>query len=291
MRTTNKSMPDSNTQIQKLHFLKLGGSLITDKNHAHTHRPETLNRLAEEIAAARAEDAGLRLILGHGSGSFGHVVGKKFGTRQGVRNQSEWQGFAEVWWEAISLNRLVMDALHRAGLPAISFPPIASVIAHDAQVITWDLTPLSHALRAGLLPVVFGDVVFDLERGGTILSTEDLFAYLVRHLPQAAGLAAGRVLLAGIEAGVWDDFPSCNRLIGQITPESYAGLSVSLSGAQAADVTGGMASKVQHGLTLIQEIPGLEVWIFSGESPGTVGQALLGQQVGTVIHTGKHNPG
>jgi isopentenyl phosphate kinase len=218
------------------------------------------------------------------------VVGKKHGTRQGVRNQSEWQGFAEVWWEAIALNRLVMDALHGAGLPAISFPPIASVIAHDAQVTNWDLTPLSHALRAGLLPVVFGDVIFDLERGGTILSTEDLFAYLIRHLPQAAGLVAGRVLLAGIEAGVWEDFPSCNHLIGQITPESYAGLSVSLSGARAADVTGGMASKVQHGLTLVQEIPELEVWIFSGESPGAVGQALLGQRVGTVIHTGKHNP-
>jgi isopentenyl phosphate kinase len=50
MHRTNKSMPDSNPQIRKLHFLKLGGSLITDKNQAHTHRPETLNRLAEEIA-------------------------------------------------------------------------------------------------------------------------------------------------------------------------------------------------------------------------------------------------
>jgi isopentenyl phosphate kinase len=280
----SEAFPVSNSQIRKLHFLKLGGSLITDKNHAHTHRPETLARLAEEIAAARAEDESLRFILGHGSGSYGHVVGKKYGTRQGVRNQREWQGFADVWWEAIALNRLVMDALQRAGLPAISFPPVASVIAHDAQVTTWDLTPLCRALQAGLLPVVFGDVVFDLERGGTILSTEDLFAYLARHLPQAAGLAPGRVLLAGIEEGVWEDFPSCTRLIEQLTPEIYAGLSVSLSGARAADVTGGMASKVQHALALVQEIPQLEVWIFSGESPGAVGQALLGQRVGTVIH-------
>jgi isopentenyl phosphate kinase len=280
-------MPALNPEIQKLHFLKLGGSLITDKNQAHTHRQETLARLAEEIAAARAQDANLKIVLGHGSGSFGHIVAKKYGTRQGVHSPREWQGFAEVWWEAIALNRLVMDALQGAGLPAISFPPIASVTARDAQVAVWDLTPLSHALQASLLPVVFGDVVFDLERGGTILSTEDLFAHLARRLPQVAGLATGRVLLAGIEAGVWEDFPACTRLIEQLTPESYAGLSVSVSGAQAADVTGGMASKVQHSLAMVQEIPELEVWIFSGESPGAVSQALLGKRVGTIIQAGR----
>jgi isopentenyl phosphate kinase len=277
-------MPASKPTTPKLHLLKLGGSLITDKNLAHTHRPETLTRLAGEIAAARAQDPSLTFILGHGSGSFGHVVGKKFGTRIGVRSPQEWQGFAEVWREAIALNRLVMDALQRAGLAAISFPPVASVTARNAQVTAWDLTPLSHALQAGLLPVVFGDVVFDLDRGGTILSTEDLFAHLARYLPQAVGVAPGRILLAGIEAGVWEDFPSCTRLIEQISPESFAGLSISVSGAQAADVTGGMASKVQHSLILVEEIPELEVWIFSGETPGAVARALLGRSPGTIIH-------
>lgn len=277
-------MPVVNTQTQKLHFLKLGGSLITDKNQAHTPRPETLARLVNEIAATRLQDPDLKIVLGHGSGSYGHVVAKKFGTRQEVRNPHEWQGFAEVWGEAIALNRLVMDALRVAGLPAIAFPPVASVTARDAQVLDWNLTPLSLALRAGLLPVVFGDVVFDLERGGTILSTEDLFAHLAKHLPQLAGLAPGRVLLAGIEEGVWEDFPACTRLIKQITPQSFADLSVSVSGSLAADVTGGMASKVQHSLALVQEIPQLEVWIFSGEKPGAVRKALSGQRVGTIIH-------
>jgi isopentenyl phosphate kinase len=286
MVRTNKAIPVSNPKIQQLHFLKLGGSLITNKNQAHTLRPHTLARLADEIAAAQANDLSLKFVLGHGSGSFGHIVAKKYGTRLGVHSKREWQGFAEVWGEAIALNRLVMDALHKAGLPVISFPPVASVIAHDAQVAAWDLTPISHALQAGLLPVVFGDVAFDLQRGGTILSTEDLFAHLAQHLPQTAGLALGRVLLAGIEEGVWEDFPTCTRLIEQLTPQSYAGLTDSVSGARSADVTGGMASKVQHSLAMVQENPKLEVWIFSGERPGAVRQALLGKRVGTVIQAG-----
>ena len=52
----------------RLTFLKLGGSLITDKTHPRTPRPESLARLASEIAAALGEDPALALILGHGSG-------------------------------------------------------------------------------------------------------------------------------------------------------------------------------------------------------------------------------
>ncbi len=274
-----------NHEATSLHFLKLGGSLITDKNTPHMLRPEALRRLAAEISTAREQNPSLRLVLGHGSGSFGHVAGKKYGTRMGVRTSSEWGGFVEVWREAITLNRYVMDALQAAGLPAVSLPPIASVTAQDGQVFAWDLAPLSHALQAGLLPVVFGDVVFDLQRGGTILSTEDLFAHLARRLPQAVGLSTGRVLLAGIEAGVWADFPTCTRLIEVITPENYPALSVAVGDSLAADVTGGMASKVQHSLVLVKEVTGLEVWIFSGEAPGAVNKALLGQRIGTVIRS------
>jgi isopentenyl phosphate kinase len=279
----NKLMKLDNIEMSKLHFLKLGGSLITDKNEAHTHRPDVLARLGREIAAALEQNPNIKIVLGHGSGSFGHIAAKKFGTRGGVHSHHEWDGFVEVWWEAINLNRYVMDALHAAGLPVISLPPIASVTAQDAQVAAWDLAPLSHALRAGLMPVVFGDVVFDLERGGTILSTEDLFAYLARRLPQVAGFTPGRLLLAGIEAGVWADFPACTQLVQQITPNNYTDLSVVVGESRAADVTGGMASKVEHSLALVKEMPELEVWIFSGETPAAVEKALLGQQVGTVI--------
>lgn len=260
-----------------LTFLKLGGSLITDKTRPRTPRLESVARLASEIAAALAADPALALILGHGSGSFGHVTGKRYGTRQGVYSSEGWRGFAEVWYDASALNRLVMDALHAAGLSAVALPPIASVIAHDGQVAAWDLAPVKAALQAGLLPVIFGDVVFDTTRGGTILSTEDLFAHLARQLRPA------RLLLAGIEAGVWADYPACTHLIAEITPANLDKVAPALGGSAATDVTGGMADKVQQGLTLARTIPGLEVLIFSGETPGRVQEALLGVKVGTVI--------
>jgi isopentenyl phosphate kinase len=261
----------------ELIFLKLGGSLITDKNRPRTLRQEILDRLAQEIGMALEGSPELRLVLGHGSGSYGHIPGKKYGTRQGVHTPEQWRGFAEVWFDASTLNRLVIEALHQAGLPAVALPPVASVIADDGQVASWDLTPLRETLRAGLLPVVFGDVVYDRTRGGTILSTEDLFAHLARELQPA------RLLLAGIERGVWEDFPACTRLIPEITSGNLAQVAPSLGGSTATDVTGGMASKVQQSLDLAQEVPGLEVLIFSGEENGAVREALLGEARGTLI--------
>jgi isopentenyl phosphate kinase len=265
-----------------LQFLKLGGSLITDKARPHTPRPDALARLAQEIAAARQEVEGLQLVLGHGSGSFGHAPAQRYGTRQSVSNPEQWRGFAEVWREAAALNRIVMDALHTAGLPAVAFPPSASVVADDGTVATWDLTPLQAALSAGLLPVIYGDVAFDRQRGGTILSTEDLFDHLARCLrPQ-------RVLLAGLEPGVWADYPACTRMLREITPTSLSTIAPSLGGSHAVDVTGGMASKVRQSLALTQEIPGLEVLIFSGEIAGEVKNALSGEKLGTIVkNTGK----
>jgi hypothetical protein len=44
-----------------------------------------------------------------------------------------------------------------------------------------------------------------------------------------------------------------------------------------------MASKVQQSLALVKELPGLEILIFSGETPGQVKSALLGARLGTLL--------
>ena len=270
-------MPNLKSPIRNLKFLKLGGSLITDKARPHTPRLEALARLAVEIAAATRDDPQMALLLGHGSGSFAHVPASLYGTRQGVSTPEQWGGFVEVWREAALLNRMVIDALGAAGLPAVAFPPSASATAAGGRLAAWDVSPLRLALENGLLPVVYGDVIFDTEQGGTIFSTEDLFAHLALKFQPAS------LLLAGMEAGVWEDYPQCTRLVEEITPQNLAQVAPGISGSADTDVTGGMASKVQQSLDLAQQVPGLQVRIFSGEAIGNVRRALMGEAVGTLI--------
>ena len=58
--------------MRDLYFLKLGGSLITDKSASETIRIEVIKRIAGEIREALDLHSDLLLLLGHGSGSFGH---------------------------------------------------------------------------------------------------------------------------------------------------------------------------------------------------------------------------
>jgi len=271
-------MIHSLTKFTNLILLKLGGSLITDKSRPHTVRFQILARLANEIHAAMKKNPDQYLILGHGSGSFGHVPAKKFGTRQGVKTETEWQGFVEVWREAAALNHHVTKALCESGLLAISMPPSGSIIAYDGKISSWDLSPLTSALHAGLLPVIYGDVVFDKNRGGTILSTEDLFTYLANQLTPS------HILLAGREPGVWSDYPESKILLTEISAHNMEKINPFLEGSSNTDVTGGMASKVQLSIELVQKNPGLEISIFSGETPGAVQRAILGAHEGTTIH-------
>ncbi|NJD58249.1 MAG: isopentenyl phosphate kinase family protein [Anaerolineae bacterium] len=262
----------------RLVFLKLGGSLITVKAQPHTPRMDVLARLAGEIAEARSQDQGLQIILGHGAGSFGHVPASKYHTRQGIHSTEEWLGFAEVWQEASELNRLVMQSLEQAGLPVMVFSPSATVISRDGKVAIWNLIPLRSSLEEGQLPVVYGDVVFDLMRGGTILSTEDLFSYLVPIFRPVL------LLEAGIEPGVWQDYPTNTRLLREITPQSFPIIQASVKGSATTDVTGGMLDKVHQVLTMVERVPGLNASIFSAEPPGSLLRALLGENMGTLLH-------
>jgi isopentenyl phosphate kinase len=257
-----------------LTFLKLGGSLITDKHTPRTPRPGVLARLMAEMAEARAARPDLQIVLGHGSGSYGHVEAKKYGTRAGVRTPEGWRGFAEVQHAAGLLNHLVADAAHAAGLPIVNFPPSASARCHNGVIETMALDPIRAALGHDLIPLVFGDVALDDIRGGTIVSTEDVFRYLAVHLKPE------RILLAGSDAGVLTHWPD-----GDVIPEITSAEALSgLTGSHAADVTGGMAGKVREMLALARDLPGVEIRIFSGEAVGLVRAALTGEATpGTLI--------
>lgn len=258
-------------------FLKLGGSLITDKDHSHTAREDVINRLADEINQSLERNSNLSLLLAHGSGSFGHIPAKKYGTRDGVYSSAQWAGFTEVWREAHSLNQIILDIFSHHDLPVIAFPPSAMVTCKNKKIEMWNLHPIQSALKAKLLPIIFGDVIFDSEIGATILSTEELFVYL------SGILQPDRILIAGIEQGVWKDFPECKCLVEKIDHFSDMNSFVNIGPSQSVDVTGGMLEKVNLMKNIVNENKKLVVNIFSGLIPNNLAKCLAGDEIGTTI--------
>jgi len=247
-------------------YLKLGGSLITDKTSAYTARHEDLARLATEVRQALDADPDLRLLIGHGSGSFGHWAAKPHGTRRGVKTRAQWRGYAEVAAAAARLNRIVTDAFLEAGVPVLSVPPSASARCHDQTLKYLNTRPIHTALAQGLVPLVYGDVALDNARGGTIISTEDIFLFL------SDALRPARVLLMSDVPGVLD---RDGKIIPRITPEELPTLRDTLAGSAGVDVTGGMAEKVMRMVEMLRRHPDTRVRIFSGKEPGLLTRVLL----------------
>jgi isopentenyl phosphate kinase len=247
-------------------FLKLGGSLITDKTRPYAARQQTIARLGGELRRALDKSPALRILVGHGSGSFGHWAAKPYGTRQGVRTAAQWRGYAEVAAAAARLNRIVTDTLRDANVPVLSIQPSASAQCQDGALQYLDTRPIHAALSNDLVPLVHGDVALDDVRGGTIVSTEDIFLLL------AGELHPDRILLLGEVDGVLD---SDGAVIPRITPDDLPTVRKALGGSVGVDVTGGMADKVTQMIELVQRAPQTSIHILTGSEPELLTRALL----------------
>ena len=253
-------------------LLKLGGSLITEKARPDTARPEVIARLAGEIARAAAA-APFRLIVAHGSGSFGHVAAKTHGIASGLRSPGQLPGISQTQDRAAALHRLVIGALVEAGALPFSIAPSSCVIAESGRPAAFAGEPLLLALDRGLLPVLYGDVVLDREQGVAICSTEKLFDLLVRHL-SARGTAVRRALWLGETDGLYD---AAGRTVPRVSAASFAAAAEAIGAPAGTDVTGGMLHRVETALALARlGVPSL---LANGLTPGLLETALGGGEI------------
>lgn len=177
------------------------------------------------------------------------------------------------------MNRIVVDSLIRAGESAVSIHPSSSIISENGRIVEWFTKPLETLLEFDMLPVVYGDIGLDLEKGCCILSTEEVFRFLARKL------GASKVIMCGKTDGVFTGDPNKQALvehIPEITQENLHAIREHLGASDGIDVTGGMLHKIEQALEYARD--GAIVQIINGSRPGVLKESLLGKTVtGTII--------
>jgi isopentenyl phosphate kinase len=235
--------------------LKLGGSLVTEKDD-----PETVDRSNLRRAAA-AVAAGEHLVVVHGGGSFGHHHAAEHGvsTTDGTDDAG---AIRAVHGAMRRLNDAVVDALVEAGAPAVPVHPFSAAVRDRDEALELPTRQVATMVGEGFVPVLHGDVVVHAGAGATILSGDELVVEL------ATGLDADRVGVCSAVPGVFDADGEVIDRIG-----SFGEVAEDLGESDATDVTGGMAAKVRELLALdaaayVFGIGGLEDFV-DGEHPGT----------------------
>ena len=256
--------------MEELILIKLGGSIITDKNKEFVAKEDNIKRLAKEIKKSQKVFFG-KIIIGHGAGGFAHVPAKKYKTKDGIINSKSLIGMTITEKAARQLNDILTNEFVKENLPIFPFSP-ASFLLSDAQSYSNSyFDPIKKALEINAIPVVYGDVIMDKKQGFTIFSTEKVFNVLVRELVKFYKI---RIILVSDVDGVYN---KDGVTIPVITDKNFDQLKESIVGAKGTDITGGMLHKVEESLKLAKEF-GVETLIVNGKRPWNLLKAVKGEK-------------
>lgn len=245
---------------QPVILVKLGGSVITNKEGLKQADVPKIEQLADEIHRFRRDDRKL-MIVGHGAGSFGHPQARKYGTIDGVYHSESRMGMVEVRKGLEELNTLVVEQLAKAGEYPISLRPAAFLTSSDRRLDKLFTHPIMNLLDFGLLPVTPGDVVTDTKIGCTIFSGEQILNFLASAL-----LKTHHVPILIVEVsnsrGV-EDRTNGAYTIPIIDRSNIKSVREKILPPSVADVTGGMAHKINEAYELAKR--GVPTIIISSE--------------------------
>ena len=251
-------------------ILKLGGSVITDKSKPSTPNLRAMRRLASEVSHANV----LPLILVHGGGSYGHPEAKAHRITEGLKDKAQLVGFSKTHEAMVSLNKLVVESLLNEGVPAFGMAPSSFVITKTGRIHFFEETPLKRAVDTGLVPVLYGDAVLDIEQGFAILSGDQIAAWL------ATKMRAEKLIMGVDVDGLFTDDPKKDAsasLIKHVTLAEIQSLKERVGGTLVTDVTGGMLGKISE-LTLPVS-QGVQTLVVNALKPDNVYKALRGVDV------------
>jgi len=237
-------------------IVKLGGSVVTEKD-----RRETVDDAALARAATAIADATESVVLIHGGGSFGHPNAAEYGVTE-TAGTDDPAAIDAIHGAMVALNDRVVGALREEGVPAVPVQPLSLASRTADGDLDLPGTALCRVVTEGFVPVLHGDLVAHEGRGATVLSGDEL-------VPAVAGaLDADRVGVCSTVPGVRD---ASGAVVDAIRTEGDVPDSVGAS--EATDVTGGMAGKVRRLLAL--DVPAqvfgpdsLAAFV-AGETPGT----------------------
>jgi isopentenyl phosphate kinase len=255
--------------------LKIGGSVITDKNGELAAKTHEINRLAEEIRTATVRN----LVIIHGGGSFGHPVAEKYKIKEGYKEELQKIGFSETHHVMTVLNGLFMDSLVWHNLPAVSVTPSSCIVTENGRIKQFEDGPVEGLLKMGFTPVLYGDAVLDTKLGFTVLSGDQLVSAL------AIKFNAERIVIGIDEDGVFEADPKLEKtakMFDHLTLDELKKLQNKLGKAAVCDVTGGMYGKMAELVPAVEHrIP---VTVVNAKEPHNICRALQRAKVkGTLI--------
>jgi len=244
-------------------LIKLGGSIITNKQKPLTPNISAINKIAAQLKKVREP-----IIIVHGGGSFGHYWSVRYDMHTKPAKYSK-EGIAVVKNSMVELNKIILDSFLKNELNPYCLPPTDFMFSDKADAKK--VKEIARIAKDGLVPVSYGDVLWHGKNKFYILSGDRIMGILAKILkPRLA------IFVLNVD-GVYSDMKT-KKLLYEIKGQETAISEVEM------DVTGGMTRKIKEAMMISKG--GIDVFLVNGNKPERIVNAIKGKKFEGTIFRG-----
>ena len=232
-------------------IVKLGGSIITNKQKPLTVKPNTINEIVRKLKTINEP-----YIVIHGGGSFGHYWSVKYNMHTEPNNYNK-RGISIVKNSMIELNKIVSDIFYKNELNPYVFPASNFINIHGKPIKN-RIIEMKEISESGLIPITYGDVLWYENKKSYILSGDKIMTILAKILKPRL------CIFVLNENGIYSDFDN-KKLIYKLNGEKPDIKIIN-------DSTGGIKRKYEEA-KIIKELK-LKVFFTNGNNPNRIIHAI-----------------
>lgn len=232
-------------------LIKLGGSIITNKQKPLSPRKKTIKNIAKSLG--RIDEP---IIIVHGGGSFGHFWSVKYDMHTKPSRYSI-RGISVVKNSMVELNKIILDELLNNGLNPYCLPPTDFMVGN--KPIRSKIKEIEKISKSGLIPVTFGDALWYGNGRSYILSGDRIMTILAKELrPRLT------IFVMDVD-GIYSNLKK-KDLIYELRGKNP------IIEDNKMDVTGGMKRKIEEATNISKM--GLNVFFVNGNKPERIVNAV-----------------
>jgi len=236
-------------------LIKLGGSIITNKEKPLSARRKTIDNILKQIRKIKEPK-----IIVHGGGSYGHYWSVKYDMHTKPAKY-DLKGVSVIKNSMIALNKIILDMAVKNRLNPYSLPP-TDFMSGNRSIKSKILT-INDIAKSGLTPVTYGDALWYGQKKSYILSGDVIMTVLAKVLKPRLSIFALNV------DGVYSNMKS-KKLIYDFKKEKP------VISTNKMDVTGGMTRKITEAVKMSRS--GLKVFFANGNKPQRITDAVSGKK-------------
>jgi isopentenyl phosphate kinase len=241
-------------------LIKLGGSIITNKQKPLTPNLSAINKIASQLKKIKEP-----IVVVHGGGSFGHYWSVKYDMHTKPAKYNK-KGVSVVKNSMVELNKIILDSFLKHSLNPYCLPPTDFMFGNKAD--QKKVREIEKIAKAGLVPISYGDVMWYGENKFYILSGDKIMGMLSKILkPRLV------IFVLNVD-GVFSDMKT-KKLLSEIKGEKTEISEVEM------DVTGGMSRKIKEAISISKS--GTKVFFVNGNKPDRIVNAVKGKFEGTLF--------